>query len=54
MANILLRRLRHLNNTKLSEEEDIDNWILSELKAYKICSIRLKSDQSKDNKSEDD
>jgi hypothetical protein len=46
-ANALLQRLRHLEDTKSNkEEEDINNWILSKLKAYKICLIRLKDNQS--------
>jgi hypothetical protein len=46
-ADALSRRLRHPKDTGSSEkEEDINNWILSELRAYKICPIGLKDDQS--------
>ena len=46
-ADALLQRLRHPKDTRSSEEEeDINNWILSELRAYKICLIGLKDDQS--------
>jgi hypothetical protein len=43
-ADALSRRPRHPDNTRSSEEEDIDDWILSELSAYEICLIRLESD----------
>jgi len=43
-ADALSRRLRHPDDTKSSEEEDIDDWILSELSAYEICPIGLKGD----------
>jgi hypothetical protein len=47
VADALLRRLRHPKDTRSSEEgEDINDWILSELRAYKICPIGLKDDQS--------
>jgi hypothetical protein len=43
-ADALSRRPRHSDNIKFNEEKDIDDWILSELKAYEIYLIRLKSD----------
>ena len=43
-ADALSRRLRHPDDTGSSEEEDIDDWILSELSAYEICPIGLKGD----------
>ena len=43
-ADALSRRLKHPDNTKSNKEEDIDDWILSELSAYEICLIKLKSD----------
>ena len=43
-ADTLSRRLRHSDDIKFSEEEDIDDWILSEFNIYEICLIRLKSD----------
>ena len=43
-ADALLRRPRHPDDTRFSEEEDIDDWILSELEAYEICFIGLESD----------
>jgi hypothetical protein len=47
VADALSRRPRHPKDTGSSEEEeDINNWILSELGAYKICPIGLKDDQS--------
>ena len=47
VADALLRRLRHPKDTRSSEEgEDINDWILSELRAYEICPIGLKDDQS--------
>jgi hypothetical protein len=46
-VDILLQRLRHLEDTKSNkEEEDINNWILSKLRAYKIYPMGLKDDQS--------
>jgi hypothetical protein len=46
-ANALLQRPRHLEDTESNkEEEDINNWILSKLRAYKICLIELKADLS--------
>jgi hypothetical protein len=46
-ADALLRRPRHPKDTGSSkEEEDINDWILSELRAYEICPIGLKDDQS--------
>ena len=46
-ANALLQRPRHPEDTESNkEEEDIDNQILSELRAYKICLIELKADLS--------
>jgi hypothetical protein len=46
-ANALWQRLRHLEDTKSNkEEEDINNWILSKLRAYEICLIGLKDNQS--------
>ena len=46
-ANILLQRPKHLEDIKSNkEEEDINNWILFKLKAYKICPIELKADLS--------
>jgi hypothetical protein len=47
VADALLRRLRHPEDTGSSKEgEDINDWILSKLRAYKICFIELKDDQS--------
>jgi hypothetical protein len=47
IANALSQRLRHPKDTRSSEEgEDINDWILSKLRAYKICLIGLKDDQS--------
>jgi hypothetical protein len=47
VADALSQRLRHPKDTRSSEEEeDINDWILSKLRAYKICSIGLKDDQS--------
>jgi len=43
-ADALSRRPRHSDDTRLSEEEDIDDWILSKLGAYEICLIGLESD----------
>ena len=46
-ANTLLQRPRHLEDTKSNkEEENINNWILFELRAYKICLVELKADLS--------
>jgi hypothetical protein len=40
----LSQRPRHLEDTESNkEEEDINNWILSKLKAYKTCLIGLKA-----------
>jgi hypothetical protein len=50
-ADALSRRPRHPDDTGSSEEEDIDDWILSELGAYEICPIELESDQSEDDQS---
>ena len=53
-ANILLQRLRHLEDTKSNKEEkDINNQILSKLRAYKICLIELKVNLSNQSKEED-
>jgi hypothetical protein len=53
-ANALLQRLRHLEDTDSNkEEEDINNWILSELRAYKICLVELKADLSNQSREED-
>ena len=47
VADALSQRPRHPKDTKSSkEEEDINNQILSKLRAYKICPIGLKDDQS--------
>jgi hypothetical protein len=47
VADALLQRPRHSKDTRSSkEEEDINNWILSKLRAYEICPIGLKDDQS--------
>jgi hypothetical protein len=47
VADALSRRLRYPKDTGSSEEEeDIDDWILSKLRAYEICPIGLKDDQS--------
>ena len=46
-ANILLQRPKHLEDTKSNkEEEDINNWILFKLRAYKICLVELKANLS--------
>ena len=46
-ANALLQRPRHPKDTESNkEEEDINNWILFELRAYKICLIELKANLS--------
>jgi hypothetical protein len=46
-ANALLWRPRYLEDIKSNkEEEDINNWILSKLRAYKICLVELKADLS--------
>ena len=53
-ANALSQRPRHPEDTESNkEEEDIDNQILSELRAYKICLIELKADLSNQSKEED-
>jgi hypothetical protein len=47
VANALLQRLRHLEDTESNKEkEDINDWILSKLRAYKICLVELKADLS--------
>ena len=43
-ADALSRRPRHPDDTRSSEEEEIDDCILSELSAYEICLIELESD----------
>ena len=46
-ANTLLQRPRHLKDTEFNKEkEDINNWILFKLKAYKICLVELKANLS--------
>ena len=46
-ANTLLRRPRHLEDTKSNKEkEDINDWILFKLRAYKICLVELKANLS--------
>ena len=46
-ANALLQRPRHLEDPESNqEEEDIDDQILSKLRAYKICLIELKANLS--------
>jgi hypothetical protein len=53
-ADALSRRPRHPEDTESNkEEEDIDNWILSKLRAYKICLIELKADLSDQSGEED-
>jgi hypothetical protein len=53
-ANTLLQRPRHLEDTKSNkEEEDINNWILSKLRAYKICLVELKANLSNQSREED-
>ena len=47
-ADALSRRPRHPDDTRSSEEEDINDWILSELSAYEIYPIELESDLSED------
>jgi hypothetical protein len=50
----LSRRPRHLEDTKSNkEEEDINNWILFKLRAYKICLVELKADLSDQSREED-
>jgi hypothetical protein len=54
VANVLSRRPRHLEDTKSNkEEEDINNWILFKLRAYKICLVELKADLSDQSREED-
>ena len=43
-ADALSRRLRHPDNTRFNEEEDINDWIFFKLNVYKICFIRLEND----------
>ena len=46
-ADVLLQRPRHLEDTKSNkEEEDINDQILSKLRAYKICLVELKANLS--------
>jgi hypothetical protein len=46
-ANVLSQRLRHLKDTKSNKkEEDINNWILFKLRAYKIYLVELKANLS--------
>ena len=46
-ANALSQRPRHLEDIKSNkEEEDINNWILFELRAYKIYLVELKANLS--------
>jgi hypothetical protein len=46
-ANALSQRPRYPEDTKSNkEEEDINNWILSKLRAYKICLVELKANLS--------
>ena len=53
-ADALLQRPRHLEDTKSNkEEEDINNQILSKLRAYKICLVELKADLSDQSEEED-
>ena len=53
-ANALLQRPRHLEDTESNkEEEDIDDQILSKLRAYKICLIELKANLSDQSREED-
>jgi hypothetical protein len=53
-ANTLSQRPRHLEDTESNkEEEDIDDWILSKLRAYKICPIELKANLSNQSREED-
>ena len=53
-ANVLSRRPRHPEDTESDkEEEDINDQILSELGAYKICPVELKADLSDQSGEED-
>ena len=44
MADALSQRPRHLDNTKLDKEEDINNQILTKLRVYEICLVRTEQD----------
>jgi hypothetical protein len=53
-ADALSRRPRHLEDTESNkEEEDINDWILFELRAYEICLVELKADLSDQSGEED-
>ncbi len=53
-ADALSRRPRHPEDTEPDEEEeDIDDWILSELGAYEICPLRAEQDSSESEERED-
>ena len=47
MVDALSQRPRHLDNTKLDKEEDINNQIITKLRAYKICLVRIEQDTLK-------
>ena len=53
-ADTLLQRLKHPEDTESNkEEEDINNQILSKLRAYKICLVELKANLSDQSREED-
>jgi hypothetical protein len=47
-ADTLSRRLRHPNNIGIDKEEDINDWILTKLGAYKICLVEIVNDLKED------
>jgi len=53
-ANALSQRPKYLEDTKSNkEEEDINNWILFKLRAYKIYLVKLKANLSNQSRKED-
>jgi len=53
VANALSWRPRHPDNMDLSDE-DIDDWILTELGAYEICPVTASDDDDSEELGEED